>query len=177
MANRVAKTYARAAFEVARQDNAIEDWLRALHIIAAFFNEPMVLGYLHSPRASGNEKMQLLEKTLEAQNVGKPMINFAKLILSENMMHMINEILLEFRELADKELHITRVEASTATELSEQDKQHIVKELEERVGGRVIVEFKVNPSLLGGMVLRVGDHVIDGSLRTRLEQLKQALAS
>ena len=104
-------------------------------------------------------------------------LSLAGLLLENGRVDEAPNVLLEFDALADEAEGRVRAKAVTAVELGEDERQRLEQDLAGRFGGKVRLETEVRPEILGGLVLRVGDHLVDASVRTRLQQLRRRLAA
>lgn len=168
------RRYAEAVFEIAAETNTLDDWSRDLRIIANFVTEPQVAGLLASGRVPREEKAKLLKAGLE-QQVGPLAYNLARLLDERGKLAITPAISEAYEGLADERRGIAHATVTTAVALTDDEQRAITQKLSEMTGKRVDVTPLVDASLIGGMVARIGDQVIDGSTRTRLVALKRRL--
>jgi F-type H+-transporting ATPase subunit delta len=109
--------------------------------------------------------------------VSGPVLNLVKLMLRRGRIDQLPRVSAEFRRLDNARQGIVPATATTAAPLSQDDVRALVGRLEQMTGGRIELALQVDPSLLGGLVVRVGDRLIDGSVRGRLERLRNQLVS
>jgi F-type H+-transporting ATPase subunit delta len=171
-----ARRYAEAAFEVGLRDDTIADWRRELDAAAAICDDPNVA------RALGNPAVPLEERWPAAQKifgrvVSQPVLNLIGLMLRRGRIEQLPRIAAEFRRLDNERQGIILAHVTSAGPLTDQEKRAVVQRMEQFTGGRVELDVAVDPSLLGGLVVRVGDQLIDGSVRGRLERLRNQLVS
>ena len=105
------------------------------------------------------------------------MLNLILLMLQRRRIDQLPRVAAEFRRLDNQRKGITQASATSAAELTPAEVEALTSKLEQFTGGRVELDVAVDPSLLGGLVVRVGDRLIDGSVRGRLERLRNQLAS
>jgi len=171
-----ARRYAEAAFEVGLRDNTVADWRRELDAAAAICDDPDVT------RALGNPAVPLEQRWPAAQKifgrvVSQPVLNLIGLMLRRGRIEELPRIAAEFRRLDNQRQGIILAHVISAAPLTDQEKRAVVQRMEQLTGGRVELDVAVDPSLLGGLVVRVGDQLIDGSVRGRLERLRNQLVS
>ena len=133
-------------------------------------------------RALANPSIPLEERTATAEAtfskaVSRPVMNLIGLMLRRGRIRELPRLAAEFRRLDNASQGITVATATSASPLSPDEIQAITERMEQFTGGRVELDIQVDPSLLGGLVVRVGDRLIDGSVRSRLERLRNQLVS
>ena len=108
-------------------------------------------------------------------NIIDAVAKFLRLLVEKRRIHHIAQIAEAYQELLDEELGISRAKVVAAIELSPEDQQKLAEALEKVTGQKVIVEMEVDPSIIGGVVARIGDLVLDGSIRAQLEKFKESI--
>ncbi len=170
-----ARRYAEAAFEIALRDGTVEAWRRELDAAAVILGDPTVLRALENP-AIPLESRAGLVTALEA-TISRPVLNLIALMIRRGRIEALPRVAAEFRRLDDQRNGVTTAIATSATPLESAEVSALTGRLEEMTGGRVELDLRVDPSLLGGLLVRVGDRLIDGSVRGRLERLRNQLVS
>jgi F-type H+-transporting ATPase subunit delta len=171
-----ARRYAEAAFEVALRDDAVDAWRRELDSAAAIVADERAGRALANPSIPLETRTALAEKTF-ARLVGPKVQNLMRLMLRRGRIQELPRLAAEFRRLDDQRQGITRATATSATALTSDQVRELTERLETTAGGRVALDTEVDPSLLGGLVVRLGDRLIDGSVRSRLERMRNQLVS
>lgn len=177
MANetRVARRYAAALFGVALQDGIVEAIARDLAVVEGFVKEvPYLRAVLMQPLITETRKRKVLSDAF-GERITATTLNFLYLMVRKRRENMLDETIAEFRRLADEHANRVVAHVSSAVALSEQEIAAMTKALAQRTGKNVHVEAEVDPTMLGGVRVRIGDEVIDGGLRTQLERLRGAL--
>ena len=175
MASTVARRYAQAVFEIARDTNSFEAWDRDLSILNAVMSDPVTRGYLDSPKTSEVDKRALLEKALEqAQPEAK---RLSGLLLERRRLSTVPDINEQYQALLLKEKGIVIADVTTAVPLDDAGEKMIQKQLSELVGKDVEIRTQVDPAIIGGMVARIGDNLIDGSVSNQLRRLHERLTT
>lgn len=171
-----ARRYAEAAFAVAVRDDVVEAWRRELETAAAVVAEERIGRALANPAIPLETRMATAEATF-GRLVGPKVLNLIRLMLRRGRIQELPRLAAEFRRLDDERQGITRASVTSTLPLEADE----VRALEERLAGasgrRVDLDLKVDPSLLGGLVVRLGDRLVDGSVRGRLERLRNRLVS
>ena len=171
-----ARRYAEAAFEVAMRDNTIDAWRRELDAAATIVEEERIGRALANPSIPLETRLATAERTF-GKLVGRQALNLIGLMLRRGRIQELPRLSAEFRRLDDERKGITHATATSASSLTKDEAAALTHRLEEYTGGRVELDVQVDPSLLGGLVVRVGDRLIDGSVRSRLERLRNQLVS
>jgi len=171
-----ARRYAEAAFEVALRDDTVDAWRGELDAAAEVVADERAGRALANPSIPLEIRTALAEKTF-ARLVGPKVQNLIRLLLRRGRIEELPRLAAEFRRLDDQRQGITRATATSATSLTPDEVTELTERLEKTAGGRVALDTEVDPSLLGGLVVRLGDRLIDGSVRSRLERLRNQLVS
>ena len=171
-----ARRYAEAAFEVAMRDDTLERWRADLDYAASVAGDERVLRVLANPAIPIERRATALDQLL-GDRVSAGAANLVRLLLRRGRIEDLPRVAAEFRRLDDERQGITHATAISATELTEDEIRALTARLEQSTGGRIALDVEVDPSLLGGLVVRVGDRLIDGSVRGRLERLRSQLIS
>lgn len=169
------RRYAGAVFELARDTGAVDQWQSDLQTIAAVGADMDAVSVLQNQKAALDDRIALAERAMAGLSPGA--INLAKLLITRSRFHLAPAITEAFAKLVDQARGVVRAEVVTAVSLSPEDLTAITARLRELTGATdVRVAPRVDPSIIGGLVVRIGDRLIDGSTRTRLLQLKRQLA-
>jgi F-type H+-transporting ATPase subunit delta len=171
-----ARRYAEAAFEVAVRDDAVERWRSDLDTAAAVTDDPGVGRALANPAVPYETRLAAVQKAIGA-TVSPGAMNLIALLLRRGRIEQLPRVAAEFRRLDNARQGITVATVSSAAPLTADEVRGLTARLEQMTGGRIDLEIRVDPSLLGGVVVRVGDRLIDGSVRGRLERLRNQLTA
>jgi F-type H+-transporting ATPase subunit delta len=171
-----ARRYAESVYEIAGRDKAYDQWRRELDLAAGVLEDPAVAHGLNDPRVSSVIREAALESGLGKQ-VSKSVLNLLRLLIRRGRIEDLPRVASEFRRLDNLRLGITPARAVSAAPLQPAEVTALTARLEQMTGGRIELAQEVDPSLLGGLVVRVGDRLIDGSVRGRLERLRNQLVS
>ena len=171
----IAVVYARSLFEVAKdQDNldVVRDQLGAFTDALAETRELQV--FFFSPYFSTQEKEDGLERAVS--DADPVVLNFLKLLIEKHRMPVIFRIRAEYDQLWEEANKLLPVEITSAVELPEATVSQLGDRIAEQTGRRVELSSHVEPAILGGIVVQVGNSVLDASIRNRLEQLRRQVA-
>ena len=175
MAGAAAKRYARAIFEVAQEEGEVEAWAERLERVAEVFSVPELRRVLDDPTV-GAERRQAAVTLVLGDRVDGETLNLARLLVESGRTDSAGEIAEVFRSSADEAAGRVEVAATAAVELTDAEKQRLARDLSARLGKEVRLTTRVNPAILGGLVVRTGDRVLDASVAMRLQQLRRRLA-
>ena len=171
-----AKRYAQAAFEIAVERDAFDAWARDLADLAEALAEPQLAALLGNPRIPVSAKRQMLRDAMP--EAADEAINLATLLIIKSRLEALAGPIAEaYRRLLDEHRGILQVEVVTAVELETAQREGMIRQLAEATGKEVRLTPRVDEGLVGGMVIRVGDQVLDGSVRSKLRGLRRSLVS
>jgi F-type H+-transporting ATPase subunit delta len=167
-----AKRYAQAAFDIALEANTIEAWRADLGDIAQVLSESNASALLADQRVPVDRRLAMVERTLDVQPLA---LNLAKLLVSKGRSLDARWVAESFNRMADTQQDIVHARITTAVDLSAEELDGIRQQLSQRLGKTVIAEAVVDPAIIGGLVVQVGDRLVDGSVSTRLKSLRREL--
>jgi F-type H+-transporting ATPase subunit delta len=170
----VARRYAEAYFDLARQEGKVDAWREDLARAVEMVENPAVAEALRNPRVHVTDRVRLVMDLLDG--LQQPTRNLVRLLVERGRSDLLRAVLSHYGRLADAASGVTRAEVVAAVPVDEALERRIAQVLGERLGGRVRTTVRQDPDIIGGLVIRIGDRVIDSSLRTRLQQLRAALA-
>jgi F-type H+-transporting ATPase subunit delta len=171
-----ARRYAEAAFEIAVRDGTVEAWRRELDEAADVIADPAIAEALHNPAVPRAVREEAIRKGLGSA-VSKPVLNLILFMVRRGRIEELTRVAAEFRRLDDERRGIIHAVATSALPLEPSEVKALTARLEQMTGRTVELAVETDPSLLGGIVVRVGDRLIDGSVRGRLERLRSQLVS
>jgi len=169
-----AKRYAEAAYLIAQQDGTEKAWSAGLQAMSALFGDEQGQAFMENTRIRPADKLQLIEKSLEG--VDPLVVNLARILLRRSRTSLGPQIAKAFQELVDEAKGVAHALVTSAVTLTDEDRSAVEKRLEELTGGSVVLELDVDESIIGGLIVRIGDRLIDGSTRSKLQGLKRELA-
>jgi len=171
----IAQVYARSLFEVARDQDKIDEIREQLGQLADALDEDRSLStFFFSPYFSTEEKKDGLHKAVDG---AEPIfLNFLELLLEKHRMPVIHRIRRDYDQLWREENKLLSVQVTSAVELDDDTVKHLGDRIAEQTDRKIDLTTTVEPDILGGIVLRVGNSVLDASIRNRLEQLRRQVA-
>ncbi len=171
----IARPYAKAAFEYARDANAIARWSQGLELAAEIVEDPRIAALIHDPRLTVDELAGLIGE-VAGEQLDTGMRNFVRVLAENRRLPLLPEIAAHYEAERALVENTVDVEVVSAVPLSAAQADKLRQALNTRLKRRVRMQNSVDATLLGGAVIRAGDLVIDGSLKGRLERLGTELA-
>jgi F-type H+-transporting ATPase subunit delta len=168
-----ARRYAQAVFEIALEQKELERWQADLQKIADSLSEAGFLAAMESPKIRFEDKSRLMTERLG--DISPLAMNLVRLLITRNGTGMLGEIAGEYQRLVDAYHGIQKAEVVTAVPIDDKDKEKLAENLGALVDSKIVVESRVDPEILGGVIARVGGKLLDGSTRSKLVALKREL--
>lgn len=170
--------YAHALADTALAQDAAAPVTQQLGDFAAAYTTSSELrNFLASPAVSKTEKRGVVEKIAQRLGASKIVRNFLFVVIDHQRTHLLPEMFRSFQEVVRERQGIAEAEIVSPVVLSDDQKKNITRSLEKLTGKKVEAQFALDPQMLGGVVVRVGDTIYDGSLRSRLNDLRERLAA
>ncbi len=167
-----AKRYAQAAFGIARDAGAVANWRMELDDVASVLSESGLAPVLADSRVPIDQRTGMVERVLD---VDPMVLNLARLLVAKGRSGEARAVAEAFGRMADDHEGIANAQVTTAVELAPAQLDAIAQQIGAAVGKQVRATGSVDPGIVGGIVVRVGDKLVDGSVRTRLKQLRREL--
>ena len=175
MASSAAKRYAQAVFSLAKERDTLDAWQSDLAILSNVVADDRVAAYLTNPSVPAERKIAAVESTLDT-NVQPETRNLAKILIERDRMALVPEIQEIFADQLRAERGIAVAQVTSAERLTPDEQELVREKLEAMTGKRIELAMKIDPDIIGGIIVRIGDQVIDGSVRNKLERLRSRLA-
>ena len=168
-----ARRYAQAIFEIALEKKELERWQTDLEKIAGIMGDAGFRAVIESPKIRFDDKSRLIAESLKGVN---PLaLNLVRLLIFRNGIGMVGGIAAEYQRLLDAYHGIQKAEVVTAVPIDDKDKEKLAANLGALVDAKIVVESRVDPEILGGVIARVDGKLLDGSTRSKLVALKREL--
>ena len=169
-----ARRYAQAVLAIALERDELDRWQADLDVMATAMTEPTLASLCENPRIPMRDKIRLLRDGLAGLN---PLaVNLACLLVARGRLELVGQLAAEYRRLANARRGIEEAEVITAVLLEDGERERLSRHLSTISGKAIHLTTRLDPAIIGGFVARIGDRLIDGSLRTRLRALRQSLA-
>ncbi|MEE4165885.1 MAG: ATP synthase F1 subunit delta [Desulfocapsaceae bacterium] len=172
----LAKRYAKALFAIGREDGKYEAYNEALQGVAALYTStPEVEDALTNPLYPVDTREKVMAKIVESIAAEKVMGNFLILLVQKKRAEILPEIAEQFQIMVDDDNNISHGSVVSAVDLDAELQDKVQATLEKLTGKKVELTASVDPSIIGGIIAKVGDLVLDGSIRTQLASLKDSI--
>jgi len=171
----IARNYAEALLELAQKAGDLRGWGEMIDRIAdAMDTDRRLRVFLESPRVSAQRKNEIFQKAFGSQ-LPRNFVRYLQALVTHRRQMLIPAIAHQYHDLVDQVEGRVHASVTVVRETDEADRALVTKHLSRTLGKDVVPHFHVNPSILGGVIVRVGDTVLDGSVRRRLLKLKAAM--
>jgi F-type H+-transporting ATPase subunit delta len=173
----VSRRYAKSLVASAADEGEIRALFDEFRVIVGPLTEPHVLEFWQNPGISIARKTTAVNALAERLETSTKLTSFLKVLAAKNRIKLLRQVYREFSILARRELGEVTVAVESPFELTEEEKNDLSSILRRKLGKQIILEIKINEHLLAGTRITIGDTVMDGSLRMRLEKLKNTISS
>lgn len=171
----IARNYASTLLALARRAGEVEGWGAMMTEVAlAVAREPRLRRFLESPESSANEKNAIIARAYQ-DRLPRLFVRFLQAVVSHRRQRLLSGIAIEYDVLVDELRGRVHAQVDIAREPTKETEAEITRQLTRVAGKTVVPHFRVRPEILGGVVVRVGDTVMDGSLRRRLALLRRQM--
>ena len=172
----LAKRYAKALFAVGKEDGAFEQYGQALNSMAELYGAMAeVKDALTNPIYPLEVREKVMEHLVQGMKPAPVMVNFFKLLVQKKRADILPELADEYQALVDADKNLVRGTVVSASALSAELSAKVQATLEKITGKQVVLTTAIDPSILGGMVAKVGDLVLDGSIKSQLAGLQESI--
>jgi F-type H+-transporting ATPase subunit delta len=171
-----ARRYAEAAFEIARRDGTLERWLDDLHLAADVVTQPDAARVVDNPAIPFGTRREILGKLLEGR-VTPGAYNLILLLAERGRLSATPAVAAEYKRLVDRERGVVVATVASAVPLETAELEAIGARVREMTGARAEIVTTIDPDLIGGVTVRIGDRLIDASVRGRLERLRDHIVA
>ena len=169
----IAKRHAQAVFQIALERNELERWRTDLEMMASVFSNPDLLSIVENPKVRLEEKKKLATSCLPGAS--KLALNLAYLLITRGRVRILPQISNEYQRLVDVNEGLEHAEVTTATVMDGETRESVAEQLTRISGKRIVLSAHTDPAIIGGFVARIGDRLIDGSIRSQLDSLRKTL--
>jgi F-type H+-transporting ATPase subunit delta len=168
------RRYAEAAFELAVRDKAVDEWGADLARAAQLIGDERVARIVDNPSRPFAERRELIDKLL-SRRIKPPVRRLIALLAERRRLDLLPEIASEYNELLKRERGIVTAIVTSAAPLTKDENGALEERLRAMTGATVELEPRIDPGLIGGLTVRIGDQLLDASVRGRLERLREQL--
>jgi F-type H+-transporting ATPase subunit delta len=173
----IARNYAGTLFDLAQRNEGLEVFAGGMDLVVGLLDQnPNFRTFLETPRIADGDKKELLKKVFDTA-LPRPLLNFLQVTVDKRRQRLLGAIGEEFHSLLDEHLGRAHVTVTLARTMDSAGLEELSEKLSALLGKEAIPHVRVNPAILGGVHLKTGDTVYDGTLRRRLKQLRRQLVS
>jgi len=169
----IARRYAQGIFQLAKEPE-LDSWRQELAQLEALLQDDVLRAAFANPSVSTPRRMELAQRL--APELRQETQNLLRLLIEHRRTSEMPAIRREFERMADEAAGIVNVALTTAVDLSDAEQQRYERALADRLGKKVRMDYRHDPGLVAGATIQIGDRLIDGSVRTQLDRLRQRLA-
>ncbi|HYC06919.1 MAG TPA: F0F1 ATP synthase subunit delta [Candidatus Binatia bacterium] len=170
------RRYAEAAFEIASRDGTLDEWAAGLDLAGRLVSDERVAAIVDNPALPAARRRDVLERLLGGR-VPEGVARLAALLAERSRVERLPAIAADYRRLVDRQRGIVEARVTSAAPLSLDETDAVRAWVERTTGAKVSLTASVDESLIGGLTVRVGDTLMDASVRGRLERLRNQLAT
>ena len=170
----IGRNYAETLLFLAKREKEEEEWGTLIESVAAGMREGMLRTFLESPKISAAQKIEILQKAL-GKRVPHLFLRFLETVIMKRRQMVIPSIASEYRALIDESEDRVHARVTVARDPGEPEKDALKRQLSRLFGKKVVANYSLNPAILGGVIVKVGDTVMDGSVRRRLATLRSRM--
>jgi F-type H+-transporting ATPase subunit delta len=174
VASSAAKRYAQAVFSLGKEQGTLDAWSADLAMLSQIVADDRIATYLTNPSVAAERRIEAFELSLNT-NVQPEARNLARMLIERDRTMLIPDIQEMFTDQLRAERGIVVAEVTTAERLNDAELDFIRQKLEAMTGQKVELALKIDPDIIGGIIVRIGDQVIDGSVRNKLEKMRSRL--
>ena len=170
----IARPYAEAVFKLAKEHNTFAQWANMLALLETVVTDPHVIAYISNPNFSAQQIDSLLLGICgeKLDGMGR---NFVQVLTRNDRLALLPEIRELFEALKAEQEGVLEVKINSAFPLSNEQEDELVRCLKRRYQRKIVTQINVEPELIGGVIIAVGDHVLDATVRGKLEAMRTAL--
>ncbi len=173
-----ARRYAQAVFDIAAEQNALDQWLGDLRTLNTLFGSEQAVSAIEDPEMREETQRRVIDDVLsrEKATVNPLALNLMYMLVQRQRLGLLPRILQEFQEMYNRAKGIVVAEVTSAVPLDEAHQRAVAAELEKITGKTVQLQVRQDPRILGGLITRIGDQLIDSSVASRLAELGERLS-
>lgn len=169
-----ARRYAEAAFELAGRDRSHDQWARDLALVAEVTSDERVSRVLDDPSVALPQREKVIHGLFDGK-VSPGAVNLVRLVAERGRVELLPAIAADFRRLLNQQRNIVEAIVTTAKPLTPDEEDAVRERVESMTGTKVELRQATDPTLIGGLTIRIGDRLLDASVRGRLERLRERL--
>jgi len=173
---KLARPYAKAAFEYALQHNQLDQWSTMLNLMAERMQQPIVVSVLKNPKF-GAEQLSELGFAVGQDVLNQEGKNFIQLLARSRRLSALSAIAEQYAELRAAQEKMITAHVKSVIPLNDDDRTKLTNSLQAKFGRKVVLQCELDPALIGGLIIFAGDQVIDNSIRGQLQRLRETMVN
>lgn len=166
-----ARRFAQAVFQIGLENDSLDTWIDDLTLLADAVSNREFVDFIDAPEIPSERKLSVIQESLK-DSISPLALNFIGLLSTRSISYILPDVVSQFERLLNDHRGVEHAEVVTAVALSSEQEERVSQLLKDMVGKEIRLTTRVDPQILGGLVARVGDKVIDGSTRTRLGAMR-----
>jgi len=171
------RRYAQAVFDLAKEQGSLDRWLSDLKVLNGIFGTPDAVSTLEDPKITEEDQRRLVSEHLPSGVVSDLAVNLLLLLVQRSRLALLPRVAELFQEMYNKEKGMVVADVTTAVPLDAEHQKRVADQLSRIAGGKTVeLRLHEDPRILGGMIARIGDELIDASVATRLADLSDRLS-
>ncbi len=173
--NDLSREYAKAIFEIATEEGKSKEYRESFSLIRdVILDNPQYIALLSSPAIEMSERKEAINKAF-GKAVPENILSYIKLLCEKGHLKFLLDSIDEFNDMYEKINKITTARVKSATELLKGQKAALLEKLEKITGGRVVIDYEIDESIIGGLIIEMDGKIIDGSLKGQLQSVKEVI--
>lgn len=175
MKNTIANRYAQGLFNLAKEKSLVEDILKDCEgILTIYKGNESLQAFLENPKVTKAQKQEIFEKGIK-ESINQFTYDFIMLLIDKGRIAQLKNSLNQFITLSNIAKGLLDVQVTSASELSPEQKESLKSQLEKATGKTIEIENIIDPLIIGGLIIKIGNNVIDGSLRNQINKIRESL--
>lgn len=172
----LANRYGKALFDLAQEKNLLEKILAELRVLDEVFSKgDLIIQFLTNPLVGSDERTKLIQSSLSQSGLSQEMVDFLMLLAEKDRFSLFHEIVLAFEVQCDDANNVCRGQVRSAIVLGSSDRKQLEDTIESVLKKKVILNYTVDPSVIGGLVANVGSYTFDDSIASHLTRMSEEL--
>lgn len=175
MAELIGKRYAEALYEVAFELNKLEEFKEEINAVSRVFNdEPKLKNIFEHPKLSKNEKKDIIDSIFKGR-VSQEILNLCYVVIDKGRESYLTSISKEYTKLSNEKQGIVEAKAITAIPMDDKEMKKLEQQLSKKLGKKVLLSNEVDSTIIGGVLVKIGDKIIDASIKGKLDDIYKDL--
>jgi F-type H+-transporting ATPase subunit delta len=168
-----AKRYAQAIFEIALENKELDKWKKDIQVLGYLANNSEFTSVMENPQFAFENKIKLMDSQIKG--IGKLAVNLASILIGKGKFRIFSQISAEYLTMLDLFYGIEKAEVTTAIKLEDQEIAKMADQLGTLTGKKITMSVHIDPQIIGGIIVRIGGKIIDGSTRGQLMALRSEM--